>query len=157
MSCCIPGWKKEEVFRSYMCCTFITVQKIACLNPHSPQCIQQSLHAVWRLLFQHLDAALHLHNTHMHAKKYSFKRKVIPFCPSPLTVIMDTHPHTPKKPCEQSQTPIVLSQIDICAPQYVEILGRINKLSHFHKLKARTSSKNIKIKVVHLSAILQVL
>lgn len=33
--------------------------------------------------------------THTCMQKYSFKRKVIPFCPSPLTVI--THPHTQKK------------------------------------------------------------
>ncbi len=66
-----------------------------CCTIRSPQCIQQSLHTVGRLFFQHLDAALHLQtHTHTCMQKHSFKRKVTPFCPSPLTVIMDTHPHT---------------------------------------------------------------
>jgi len=85
MSCCIPGWKRVQ-FQVYI----LHVLHILCVKwftPHSPQCIQQSLHAVWRLLFQHLNAALHLQHTHACMWKYSFKRKVTPFCPSPLTVI----------------------------------------------------------------------
>lgn len=35
----------------------------AVLHSYSPQCIQESLHTVGRLLFQHLDAALHLPDT----------------------------------------------------------------------------------------------
>lgn len=33
------------------------------LHSYSPQCVQESLHTVRRLLFQHLDAALHLPTT----------------------------------------------------------------------------------------------